>query len=214
MISIVTNTSKKIDGLTAITLPNKKSYADRHGYALHCFYFEYDNFNDNIVKLMNQYFQVMQESEITLTMGADALFTNWRIKIEDVLKESDHVLMAKENINWWPVNDDVMIWRNTQESLSFYKRLIDDYEIWKKYPLRIQNHIWNLIVQGEAPIRLVDPVVMNQHPTKWQMGNWIVHLFGHALDEKITKAKLFEDMWPGGEATIKKQHDSNKPDVL
>ena len=214
MISILTNTSQKIKDLSAITLPNKQSYADKHKYVLHCVDFEYANFNSNILNLLEKNLSIIQSSDITMTMGADTLFTNNRIKIEDIFLDSDHVLMARENINWWPVNDDVMIWRNSKESINLYKRIITDYEVWKKYPLRIQNHLWNLIVEGQAPIRLVDAVVMNQHPTKWQMGNWIVHFYGHSLEEKITKAKVFQDLWPNGEATIKKQHDSERPDVL
>jgi hypothetical protein len=213
MIAIVTNTSEKIKDLSAITLKNKQGYADKHGYTLHCINFLYDDFNNQILKVLHQNLEIIKTNDLTLIMGADAMFTNWRIKIEDVISESDHVLMARENLNWWPVNDDVMIWRNTKESISLYEKIIDDYEIWKKYPLRIQNHLWNLIIEEQAPITLVEPKIMNQHPNKWQMGNWIIHFFGLALEDKIKRAAFIADYWPDGNPVVKKTHDSITPDV-
>ena len=217
-IKIITNTSDNIKELTDVTLPHRLGYATRHGYDVQVQHFDYQRFNECVVDCMNLTLSVMRESDVVMTMGADTMFTNWSFKIEDVLDQHPgKIVIAKEKTGWWPINDDVVIWPCTDEVISFYERLINDFYIWSEYPWRIQTHIWNLI-QEESSVRnlieLVEPEMMNQHPIRWQLGNWIVHFYNMALDQKLSLAKEFHNNWPDGNPVWKLKQNSIRPQVI
>jgi hypothetical protein len=217
MISIVTNTSEKIKDLTAITLPNHEDYCLKHGYQYFCNDFDYTNYNQNIIDQLKSTLNVLKNSDILMVTGADTMFMNWNIKVEDLLRPEDHVLVARENSAWWPINNEVMIYRNTPQALALFQRWIDDFEIWKYYPWTLQTHLWNLIQEDQLVrdiVRVVDAKVMNQHPKDWQLGDYIVHFYGMTIENKISLAKQFQEHWGDGTATWKVKHNQERPEVL
>jgi hypothetical protein len=192
--------------LSEITQKNHAGYCARHGYKYECLSFDYENFNANIVDHLKRAYECLKRSDILMMVGADTMFLNWRIKIEDLLRPEDRVLVAREQFGWWPINNDVMIYRNTPEALGLFRRLIDDFEVWKHYPLSVQAHLWNLLQEDESArsaVRVVDAKVMNQHPNHWQLGDFIVHFYGLELPEKIRLAKNYNARFGGGSATWK-----------
>lgn len=214
---IITNTSDNIKGLSDITLPNKAGYAEKHGYELLCYEFDYQNYNNVVIDSMKAVLDVMRCSDVVMTMGADTMFTNWNIRIKDVLFPADRVVIAREKTTWWPINDDVMIWRCTPEVIAFYERLIDDFPIWSKYQWRLQMHLWNLLQEEPGVkelITVVEPEIMNQHPTKWQLGNWIIHMYNMSIDDKINQAREIMIGWPDGNPVWKQQVSDVRPGVI
>lgn len=217
-ITIVTNTSDNIKALTDVTLQNKLGYASRHGYDVLVQDFDYQRFNECIVDLMRSTLGFMRESDVVMTMGADTMFTNWSLKVEDVLQaHPGKIVIAKEKTGWWPINDDVVIWPCTPKVIAFYERLIEDFPVWCEYPWRTQTHIWNLIQEDPSVkdlIDLVEPEIMNQHPTKWQLGNWIVHFYNMELAQKLSLANEFQANWPDGNPVWKLKQNSVRPGVI
>ena len=216
-IAILTNTSEKVKDLSEVTLYNKTRYAEAHGYKMMCCELEYDNYNNIAVDLMRDNLNIMKMHDIVMTMGADTMFMNYNIKIEDVLLPDDHIVLSKEKSSWWPINDDVMIYKCTPEVIAFYERLIDEFDVWKRYPWRLQTHLWNLMQeesQVRALIRLVEPSVMNQHPNHWQLGDWIIHFYSMEVSDKIKLAQSYFARWPDGKPVLKDVDDDVRPKVL
>lgn len=216
-IAILTNTSENIKELTRVTLYNKSLYAEHHGYKMLCCDMNYANYNNEVLSVMKSNLDLMRSFDVVMTMGADTMFMNRNIKIENVLLSDDNILIAKERSSWWPINDDVMIYKCTPEVIAFYQRLIDEFDVWKMYPWRIQTHIWNLMQEDSSVkniIRIVDSSVMNQHPNHWQLGDWIIHFYGMEVSDKIKLAQTYFNKWPDGNPVLKELHDDIRPGVL
>jgi len=55
---------------------------------------------------------------------------------------------------------------------------------------------------------------MNQHPSKWQLGDWIIHFYGMPLEEKVARAKEIAELIPDGNPVLKVKVDGGRPPVL
>lgn len=201
---ILTNHSNKIAALNALTDPNKIAYAKRHDY-------DYKNIEwpyEQQIKWLELIRSMLFEYDVVMTMGCDTLFMNHRIKIESMLFEQK-VILAREHISWWPINNDVMIWPKGVWALKILTALIRDSEIWLKYRWLWQAHLWDLM-QGELQkcIRVVEAREMNATfqpyqvlpdgqvlrqpgPSSYQFGDWIFHALDMPLDMRINVIKFF-----------------------
>jgi len=147
-------------------------------------------------------------------VGADVMFTNWSIKVEDILRPGDSVVVAREKGGWWPVNNDVMIYVNNEKTLAYIDRMIKDHDIWKQYVWRQQQHLWNLIIEDKdirGTVRLVEAQVMNQSMKNWQIGDYIVHFYGMPIKEKIENARAISVLFPDGIPVFKQNNNSMVP---
>ena len=213
-IKIRTNTSPKIKELSDITLVNQIGYAKRNGYDWESYVLDYSKYNDNAIEDMLGLKAAIQSTDVLMFVGADVMFTNWSIKIEDILKDGDSVVVARERGGWWPVNNDVMIYVNNEKTIAYIDRMINDFDIWKQYVWRQQQHLWNLIIEDEAirnTVRLVDSQVMNQSMKNWQIGEYIVHFYGLPIKEKIENARAVAALFPDGIPVFKQNNESMVP---
>ena len=213
-IKIRTNTSPKIEELSEITLVNQIGYAKRNGYDWESYVLDYSNYNNVIMEDMLGLREAIQSVDVLMFVGADVMFTNWSIKVEDILRPGDNVVVAREKGGWWPVNNDVMIYVNTPKTLAYIDRMIADHDIWKQYVWRQQQHLWNLIVEDKDirdTVRLVDAQVMNQSMKNWQIGEYIVHFYGMPIKEKIENARAISVLFPDGIPVFKQNNDSMVP---
>jgi len=216
-IKILTNTSEKIKELSEVTSENQLGYAKRHGYEWECDYFDYSRFNDLAVQSMEDLREELLGVDVLMCIGADVMFTNWNIKIEDILVDGDSVVVARERGGWWPINNDVMIYVNNEKSIAYLDRMIDDFDIWKQYIWRTQQHLWNLIIEDKAirdTVRLVDSKVMNQSMKDWQMGEYIVHFYGLPIKEKIENAYAISALFPDGIPVFKQNNVGMVPHTV
>lgn len=194
-ILILSNWSSKIAEINDLTEPNKRAYAEMHGY-------EFDNvkisYNDSHIAMLENLQEALKNYDVVLTIGCDAIFVNQSIKVEDRIQSEwgkigtasgieDHlwidqrVILAKDLTCCWPIqiNNDIMIWPTGQHSTSLIDRLIRDADIWLKYPQLWQCHLWNLIqFEYKDSVRLVEPRQMNstfqpmtRHMTKNEDGS-------------------------------------------
>jgi hypothetical protein len=138
---------------------------------------------------------------------------NRTIKIEDKIeaKGDARVIVAREHISWWPLNNDVMIWPKGNNSNVILRRLIADSSIWLRYPWLWQAHLWDLMQQTGGPSemqawRLVEAREMNSTfqpfsiepngnckriigPSSWQLGDWIFHALDMSREMRIQVIK-------------------------
>jgi hypothetical protein len=213
-IKIRTNTSPKIKELSDITLVNQIGYAKRNGYDWESYVFDYVNYNDNAIQDMLGLREAILSTDVLMWVGADVMFTNWAIKIEDILKEGDSVVVAREKGGWWPINNDVMIYVNNEKTINYIDRMIADFDIWKQYIWRQQQHLWNLIIEDEVirdTVRIVDSQVMNQSMKNWQLGEYTVHFYGMPIKEKVENARAVAALFPDGIPTFKQNNEAIVP---
>jgi len=218
-ITIKTNTSNKIKDLSAITQKNQQIYAERNGYKWVCDYFEYDtpDFNENALAELRQIREYIQSTDVLMVVGADVMFMNQWVTVEDILQPNDNVVVAKERLKWWPINNDVMIYVNTPDTLKLVDRFIDDFPIWQQYQWRQQQHLWNMIQIDpwvRSTVRIVEAEVMNQHPNHWQLGDYILHMYSLSIPEKIAIAEKMTVLFPDYLPVYGGINDHHMPDVL
>jgi hypothetical protein len=213
-IKIRTNTSPKIKDLSDITLVNQIGYAKKNGYDWESYVLDYSRYNDNAIEDMLGLKAAIQSTDVLMWVGADVMFTNWAIKIEDILKKGDSVVVARERGGWWPINNDVMIYVNNEKTINYIDRMIADFDIWKQHIWRQQQHLWNLIIEDEVirnTVRIVDSQVMNQSMKNWQLGEYIVHFYGLPIKEKIENARAIAVLFPDGVPTFKQDNKDIVP---
>ena len=213
-IKIRTNTSPKIKELSDITLVNQIGYAKRNGYDWESYHMDYSRYNDNAIEDMLGLKAAIQSVDVLMWVGADVMFTNWAIKIEDILKDGDSVVVAREKGVWWPINNDVMIYVNNEKTINYIDRMIADFDIWKQHIWRQQQHLWNLIIEDESirnTVRIVDSQVMNQSMKNWQLGEYIVHFYGLPIKEKIENARAVATLLPNGVPVFKQDNKDIVP---
>lgn len=176
--------------IAKLTAKNKWDYSARHGYDLITMRYPWSMWKEGNLKRI---YELLPLYRAILTVGSDVLFMNQRFQITDVSGPQDNIVMAEEHMgdpkdNWSQINNDVMIWANTEPTKKVLLRLIEDTPKWIDGPQLWQRHLQELIL-GESPdpeiksaIRLVAPRVMNatheegiKKDSKWEMGDWIFH---------------------------------------
>ncbi len=208
-ILILSNWSQKIAELNALTAPNKQAYADAHGYTFENVELDYGKQVEWLEILRDR----LGKYDVVMTVGCDAIFTNFSVKVEDkiilgpkypkglplmyqaVSPPDSRIIIAKEHISFWPINNDVMIWPTGNPAIFILDWLINDSETWLKYPWLWQHHLWNLMQTNtdiKQAIRIVEAREMNSifqpftldakgqafraiGPSSWQLGDWILH---------------------------------------
>lgn len=226
---ILSNFSDAIADLNQLTAPNKMAYCNLNGYDFENLKLPYTP--ESFIRWLEIVREKLSEYDVVLTMGCDTIFTNFTVKIESKIYEplilaikegrargqivgdcSDHrVIVAREHISWWPINNDVMIWPKGGAAISLLNRLIGDSSIWLNYPWLWQAHLWDVIRPGclqSEHVRIVEAREMNSTfqpftvdgqgkttripgPSSWQFGDWILHALDMPMKMRIDVIKAF-----------------------
>ena len=208
--------SENIRELYDVCSLNHWEYCKRWGYDYVANELDYQNYNDHAVSDIQGMLDCLKHYDVVMTIGMDTLFMNHDISVRDVFESYDSVLVAREETGWWPINNDVMIYR-AGHCEKLLERMINDFDVWKQYPWRMQAHLWNLIQEEKwvkDMVRLVPAKTMNQHPTKWQLGDWIVHFYNMSITDKVANAKNLLNLWPDGKPVFKQKMDGVRPGVI
>lgn len=210
---ILSNYSDSIKELNDLTAPNKQQYADGHGYVFKNINMPYEDtaFVGWLEKLLNE----LKEYEVVMTIGCDALFMNQSVTIENRVAPEwgaegidRRVRLTKENLRWWPINNDIMLWPSGVRSEDVIKRLLRDAEIWIKYPWKWQNHLWNIFCRekmfsahnfiieearfmGSTHQPCLENGTRIPGPSSYQLGDWMLHLLDMSTDMKIQLTKQY-----------------------
>ena len=132
----------------------------------------------------------IKEHEYVMWMDADAIFTNFDTRIEDIIEQQPTKdLLLCSDIGGWKFNAGVQIWKNTDWSISILRTWL------------ACEHIDHMkggdqaqlieITNGESEDRyhIFDETVFNTHPKKHQSGMYILHMMGMSPDVRV---KTFE----------------------
>lgn len=187
--------------LGVVVDPNHRQYAARHGYDYVCAPHDQEGVMGNTdlsVAALRRVLDAFKSGfEQVVTHGIDVLFTNHTRKFESIMPGAP-VVIAREEISFWPINADVIIYRNDAEGKcrAFILRLLLEETIWKGYRWGVQQHIWNLIQTDKATreaISLVPARTMNSTmqvcPSRWQLGDFICHLLDMPLANRVSLAE-------------------------
>ena len=141
-VLIRSNWSENIQDLTNICSVNHKAYCKKWGYDYKFNHLDYKNYNEVVIDDMKGLLADLSEYDVVMKIGMDTLFMNHDISIWDVMTDSDAVVIAREETGWWPINNDVMLYRSGPfHADKLIKRFIEDFEVWKQYPWRQQTHL-------------------------------------------------------------------------
>lgn len=215
-VLIRSNWSENIRGLYDVCSKNHWEYCKRWGYDYLATELDYQNYNKVTLIDMMGLKQNLADYDVVMTIGMDTLFMNHDVSVRDVFEPYDSVLVAREETGWWPINNDVMIYRSGHCE-KLVDRIMNDFDVWKQYPWRQQAHLWNLMQEEKwvrDMVRLVPAKTMNQHPTKWQLGDWIVHFYNMSIEDKVANAKNMLNLFPSGKPVWKQKMDGVRPGVI
>lgn len=196
---ILTGHSPEYNELGAITLPNHRAYADRHGYTVYEHYHERGNMQADAwdKTRWHKFIALITEYDGIMTIGADALFLRMDIALDDIFVFGADQQIAEENIGGCPYNNDVMLWRSCRSSLDIAYWILGGYDDWMKRPLGYQEALATRLDKKDPLVRdmkVVSAHVMNTcpwpgHPSTYREGDFIIHFFGTTLERKIACAK-------------------------
>ena len=197
----------KHEELAAITVPVMKAYCERHGYGLAVAKCDYtpESHVAGLKFILDQF----ADHQIIVSLGADVLIMNHSLPVEKIAPTHHPLTLANEQLNLWPINNDVCIWRQGVGADLLLQRLIDDAPIWLKYPWLWQNHLWNLMRTQphiSRSVKIVPSRVMNatHQPgfSRWQLGDWVIHFLDMKNEDKIALARAYLPLIGNGDATF------------
>jgi hypothetical protein len=211
-ISIFSTYSDRIAALNEVTAPNKQAYCDRHGYNFINLGIDYDRHVDTLKVLQS----VVNDNDITMLMGCDTAFTNFDIRIEDRAELSDpRPVISAEELGNNPINNDVMLWKNTAPCIDLLDLIIKEAPMWLNHGWLWQNHIAENYLDK---VCVVDSRYMNStfvpwiregnvftqipNASSWEVGDWVIHALG--LPNIATRTQVIR--WALG-----KVNGSNEP---
>ena len=189
--------SKVNEDLFQLTLPNHAAYAGRH---------EYD-----MLQINRGYGEVMADgldyietalgmSDWVLSVGSDVIFTNHAMPLSAFDDGRHSVFIGEEGLGSASVNFDVVLWKNSDGTRQFIKRLREIKPQW-------MQHCWGLQAGVIMLIQAMDPAAVehlcvyrargmqsapfpNQRGT-WQPGDFALHFVSMSNADKFAGCKQF-----------------------
>ncbi len=204
---VLSTYSPKIGDLYEVTCPNKERYCDLHGYKLDIVHFVDDDINNGYgsgwVKLLHRARSYLKEGFGVMLIDADAIIANLNIKIDDRIKHSDAVVVAREPEPHCPMNGGVVLMNPCKNAIKYLDTLIEHWVEWKDDPLVPQGWVCKHMNHPaiKHALRIVSPAELNAIPEErdnypqndpddlWKKGDWICHPYGMSLERKIWWAK-------------------------
>jgi hypothetical protein len=189
---------------------NKVPYALKHGYQYYC---KRNNFNYTLgyekIFMIRQLFEINNPKiDWIWWTGCDAIITNFNIKIEDIIDDTYHLIIAT-NCNG--INVDSFLIKNSPQGKAYLEHIMDGMP---KYI----NHYWHenkammdaydFSPQYKAITKIVPQRILNAHDYglypdnepidklgtngQWQKGDLLIHWPGVSLEKRIELARHYE----------------------
>ena len=138
----------------------------------------------------------IEKHEFIMWIDSDAIFTNFDIKIEEIIaKEPEKSLLVCNDIGRWKINAGVQIWKNCDWSVQTLN------EWWNmKHLDHIQGGDQGQLIQllikkdlNEEIYHIFDQTEFNCHPKKHKPGMFILHMMGMSGDYRIKSLKYWNE---------------------
>ena len=198
---ILLNHSNANRDLAEITAPVTWRYSARHGYDLLTVRISWEESLQISFDLLARH---LRDYNTVVTAGSDVLFTNHLISVESLLQPEDHVVMSLETLGekvgysadgFSPINNDLVIWRRTPETLEFIRTLAAATPVWMKKRLLWQQHLAEeYLERGQIRhCRLLPPRELQSTvqggSSRWQPGDFALHLLAFPYPVKCALAR-------------------------
>ena len=183
MYAVATMHDPSYQRLGDITDTNKKEYCERHGYGFHC---KTDIKFDKMVgfekiPIVLNAFKEHPEYEWILFAEADTMITNFTVKIEDLV-DNDYHFMVAVDVN--DINAGVFLARNTEEGRNYLQFILDQKPNYLNNWQAEQAVIQDSYKDNKHIVKLVNQRFFNSFDYRiyhyidhrdclWQDGNWL-----------------------------------------
>jgi hypothetical protein len=203
MYAVATMHDPSYQRLGDITDKNKKDYCERHGYGFHCktdIKFDKMVGFEKIPVVLNA-FKEHPEYEWLLFAEADTMITNFTTKIEDLVNNDYHFIVAVD-VN--DINAGVFLVRNSEEGRGYLQMILDSKPNYLDNWQAEQAVIQDTCKQYPNVVKIVNQRYFNSFDYKiyhytdhrdclWQDGNWqqgdfIIHWPAVDQDNRIKLA--------------------------
>jgi len=189
-ILVLSNFSERISELNSVSSVLKQRYCDKHGYEFENLDIDFNT--DNHILFLQTIKDRISKNDLVMAMGCDTAFTNFDIKIQDMAELGDpRAVISQECLGNNPINNDVMIWKNTPECIGLIDKVIADRDEWCSHGWLWQNHvaIHCLDRLKVMPARHMnstylpyrregDEIFRIPCESSWQAGDWVIHALG------------------------------------
>lgn len=193
-VALYTTWSRGNAELAGVTHPNHEAFARAQGYERVADELEY-GVPANDIKAFERVLELLGRHEFVLMHGTDVLFMNTRWRCES-LNQGESVTLAREALGWWPINNDVVLWKNDYSARWLIRLLIDGEPEWRGYQWKWQTYLWNLRQTFQwvrQCIRITPPREMNATPwpgeSLWQLGDPVLHFVGMLMKDRVEQAQ-------------------------
>ena len=138
----------------------------------------------------------IEKHEFIMWIDSDAIFTNFDIKIEEIIaKEPEKSLLVCNDIGRWKINAGVQIWKNCDWSVQTLN------EWWNMKHLDHmqggdQGQLIQLLIKKDVKeeiYHIFDQTEFNCHPQKHKPGMFILHMMGMSGDYRIKSLKYWNE---------------------
>lgn len=191
---------KELADLTVIQ--NKIPYCERHGYNLYAETKDFSlGFGFAKIKMILDLFEQHKYNWV-YWCGADTLIMNQSIKLEQIIDENYHFIVAKD---CHEINADSFLIKGSDEGISYMKFILDQYEkykgdCWQEQRVMIHNQYnepWRsyskIVPQRTFNSYLYD--LYGRSPQNeaghFQRGDFLLHLVGLNLEKRLQLTKQY-----------------------
>ena len=185
---------------------NKVEYAELYGYGHAC---KVDGFYGIAIGFEKMYFirDMMNDYpdiDWFWWTGCDTLITNMTIKLEDVIDNNYHVIIATDCNG---LNSDSLFLRNSPEGRAYVEMICSKYEEYKDDVWVEQRAIINTLDDNKDIVKIVPqklinsyeyalypeciPIDKNGNDGQWSQGDLLIHWPGLSLPHRITLAQHY-----------------------
>ena len=203
-IAIISISSESYKPLSDVAYPYWRRYCEKHGYD-----FISEGATDprgtnwQKISMIGHYLKLY---DLVLWVGADTVVTNSEITIEQfwLLQGKPKVLLSTDVFG---VNSDVMLFSQSVESeMLLYAIDTLGYQLYEKHHWGEQKSIIRFVHQKPYSdwVKIIPQKGMNSYlhrlygrpenwPGNWEQGDWILHLPGLPLDERLRVIEELKD---------------------
>lgn len=138
----------------------------------------------------------MNSNDYLFTIGCDAVITNTDIKLEDIIDQyKSDIICGSDPAG---INTSQLLIKNTEQTRQYFKDMLKYIESGGEHD---QRYMWDnrrefMFETNQHVMNSYDCVARlegENHPSNWQEGDFLVHLAGLTLEQRMSRI----DYWLG-----------------